>query len=191
MGVALADFWRALWGWGPGFAASDQPHSNHPHNVLLQLGYEWGGLALAVSLLVVGRLLWLAYKHEARGGEGSLHGKGRCVGVHSCCLPAFTERCLCGSLYSVVACRSCRRLLGNVESGGHMSRKVGRGNPEIILSFFSLVLPFMAGFSGTRTMYPSPRPLLLWLTSLLVRPAMSCCSPRKVTPRSPVLHPLA
>lgn len=71
-GVALAGFLESpFWGVGPmGFAALDQPHSNHPHNVLLQLGYEWGGLALAVSLLVVGRLLWLAYKHEARGGEG-------------------------------------------------------------------------------------------------------------------------
>lgn len=71
-GVALAGFLESpFWGVGPmGFAALDQPHSNHPHNVLLQLGYEWGGLALAVSLLVVGRLLWLAYKHEAREVEG-------------------------------------------------------------------------------------------------------------------------
>lgn len=59
-----------VFGVGPmGFAALDQLHSYHPHNVLLQLGYEWGGLALAVSLLVVGRLLWLVYKHEARGVE--------------------------------------------------------------------------------------------------------------------------
>jgi O-antigen ligase len=69
--VALSGFLeKPFLGVGPmGFAALDYLHSYHPHNVLLQLGYEWGGLALVVSLLVLGRLLWLVYKHEARRAE--------------------------------------------------------------------------------------------------------------------------
>lgn len=63
---------NVLWGIGPGNYNQFEIIYSHPHNSVLQFLIEWGATALAGAVLIVGRLLILAYRHIRRYPEDEL-----------------------------------------------------------------------------------------------------------------------